>query len=309
VKKISAIIVLSLIFDVIGFSVFAENKLNTQSNPTNAKGETKAGTGEKTYSKDYTLKIEGEYSEKFVLGHGDCGGSDCKTDRGRVEREIKYAPGKHIWYKFSFYLDKEWDIGKKDILSDGTTASIAQVKVKSVRPPIWMLRVDQGMLKLEMNILDKRCPFLLLPEDMMGKWNQIILYANYSKKPTPWLKDKYLGLWINEKQRQVDNCANQNLLGKEQSAYNRKGTSFRYGLYHSYVSRELNQLAKEAGVEMKLKGWNDKGGAGKSGDIKSFTNKPWKIDWPVKMKTKRIWFDDMVLTKSSKNVWNLKTSD
>ena len=190
-KKIAAIIILSLLFDVISFSVFAENKLNTQSNPTNAKGETKAGTGEKTYSKDYSLKIEGKYSEKFVLGHGDCGSSDCKTDRGRVEREIKYAPGKHIWYKFSFYLDKEWDIGKKDILNDGTTASIAQVKVKGVRPPIWMLRVDQGMLKLEMNILDKRCPFLLLPEDMMGKWNQIVLYANYSKKPTPWLKDKY----------------------------------------------------------------------------------------------------------------------
>jgi hypothetical protein len=290
---------------IICTNSFAENKLTTSSKKINAKGLTKAGTGEKVYSYDYNLKIEGEYSEKFVLGHGDCGSdggsfNDCKMDRGRVERQMEYVRDRHQWYKFSFYLDEEWD---KD-----TTVSFAQVKVKNVRPPVWMLRVDYGVLKLTMDILgawDSTCNYLLSFEEMKGKWNEVIIFANYSNKPTPWLKDRYLGLWINGKQKQIDNCDKWNLFGKEKSAFSRKGSTFSYGLYHSYVSNELNGKALKAGVDMKLKGWRDKG-AGAAGAVSSLTNKPWEVDWPVKLQTKRMWFDNMENIKSEENIWNLE---
>ena len=51
----------------------AENKIWTEEHSLSYSGKTKAGTGEQGYSKDYEHKIEGKYSEKFVLGHGDCG--------------------------------------------------------------------------------------------------------------------------------------------------------------------------------------------------------------------------------------------
>lgn len=307
ITSVGGSILILMLLGVASVPAKAENKLNTVFNASAANngGLSKAGTGEKVYSRDYDHKIEGEYSEKFVLAHGDCGTrggwNDCNTDRQRIERKVDYRFGKHVWYKFSFYLDKEWD--------DDTQASIAQVKIKDVRPPVWMLRVDYGVLKLDMNILgsyDSSCNFLLGKEDMKGKWNHVVIYANYSKEPTPWLKNKYMGMWINGKQIQINQCANWEILGSERSKYNRKGTSFRYGLYSSYVSNELNAKAIRAGVDMKLKGWKDKGGRGKAGAVYSMTNKPWKLDWPVKLKTKRIWFDDMDMAKSDKNIWGME---
>jgi hypothetical protein len=302
----NSLLILILIFYTYSFAI-AENALSTVFNAAAANngGLSKAGTGEKTYSKDYDHKIEGEYSEKFVLAHGDCGTkgyNDCNKDRQRIERRVDYPYfGKHVWYKFSFYLDKEWD--------DETMASIAQVKIRDVRPPAWQMNVQYSTLNLKLEILgsyDSSCNFLLGKEDMKGKWNQVVLYTNYSDEPTPWLKNKYMGLWINGKQMQIDNCDRWPILGNEKSKYSRGGTSFRYGIYQSYVSNELNTKAIQAGVDMKLKGWTDKGGRGKAGAAYSMTNKPWKIDWPVKLKTKRIWFDDMDLVKSEENIWNME---
>ena len=67
----------------------AENRIWTEEHSLTYSGKTKAGTGEKAYVKDYEHKIEGKYSEKFVLGHGDCGWepnyNDCESDRGRTD--------------------------------------------------------------------------------------------------------------------------------------------------------------------------------------------------------------------------------
>ena len=92
-------------------------------------------------------------------------------------------------------------------------------------------------------------------------------------------------------------------MGKFHSSFNVEGASFRYGLYHSYVSRELYQKAIMAGVEMNLKGWNDKHS---NSTARSRTNDPWSIDWPVKLETKRIWFDDMHEKASKKILWDLE---
>ena len=86
---------------------------------------------------------------------------------------------------------------------------------------------------------------------------------------------------------------------QDQKNYHIKGSSVRYGLYHSSVSRDLSKL----NPEIELSGWNED--AGTSRVTRSGTNDPWSIDWPVKLPTKVIWIDDMHSKQSSKNVWKM----
>ena len=90
------------------------------------------------------------------------------------------------------------------------------------------------------------------------------------------------------------------MLGKYASSWNKKGGTFRYGIYHSYVSRELYKKALEEGANMKLKGWDD---GHDTFSINSKTNDPWSIDWLVKLVTKRVWFDNMHMVRSKKNLY------
>tara|TARA_B100001287_G_scaffold180984_1_gene152588 strand:+ start:3925 stop:4875 length:951 start_codon:yes stop_codon:yes gene_type:complete len=273
----------------------AENRIWTEDHSQTYSGKTQAGTGEKAYVKDYEHKIEGKYSEKFVLGHGDCGYdpnfNDCKSDRGRTERLGKWSKSRNVWYKFSFFIDTEWDSRSR--------ASIAQVKTKGVRYPVWMLRVDHGLLKLEMNQLDQRCGYLLTLDKMAGKWTDVVLFVNYSKKKVKWT-DEYVALWINGERVNTKGCSSEPVLGKFASSWHKKGSSFRYGIYHSYVSRELHQKAMVVGKDMKLKGWSD---AHSDKSVNSKTNDPWSIDWPVKLKIKRAWFDNMQVVRSKKDIY------
>ncbi len=281
----------------------AENKIWTEEHSLSYSGKTKAGTGEQGYSKDYEHKIEGKYSEKFVLGHGDCGWepnyNDCESDRGRTERLGKWSKSRNVWYKFSFFVDPSWD--------KATTASIAQVKVKGVRPPVWMLRIDHGQLKWENNTLNCTVKNLMSLDKLAGKWNEVVVYANYSKKTRDWADGHYSALWINGVRQDISICSSQPQMGKYASAFHKQGASFRYGLYHSYVSRELYVKALVEGVEMKLAGWVDKGAKGSKtkSNSRSKTNTPWEVDWPVKLETKRIWFDNMHEKASKKNIWNM----
>ena len=284
----------------------AENKISTRDHYTSAKGETKAGTGELVYSKDHNHKIEGKYSEKFVLGHGDCstgrGGSswnDCVTDRGRVERHGGYSFSRNKWYKFSIFVDPNWDKASK--------ASIAQVKVKNLRFPVWMLRIDNGQLKMEMNTLKCYKSYLVDLKQLAGSWNDIVIYVNYSKKATDWSRGAYTMLWVNGERKDLGVCGELPVLSKYSGKFNKKGSSFRYGIYHSYVSRELDIKAKTAGVDMNLPGCNDVH-KGLGHTSRSVTCKPWEVKWPVKLETKRIWFDDMQDKASKKNIWNMDLS-
>ena len=92
-KKI-LILIISLFFN-FNYVYSADYKIGNKLKMVSADGFTKANTGEKIYSKDNTLKIEGDWSERFVLGHGDCGSdttwSDCKSDRSRVEQKENYS--------------------------------------------------------------------------------------------------------------------------------------------------------------------------------------------------------------------------
>jgi len=58
---------------------------------------------------------------------------------------------------------------------------------------------------------------------------------------------------------------------------------------------------------MKLEGCNDVH-KGLGHTSRSATCKPWEVKWPVELKTKRIWFDDMQDKASKKNIWNMDLS-
>ena len=65
-KKI-LILIISLFFN-FNYVYSADYKIGNKLKMVSADGFTKANTGEKIYSKDNTLKIEGDWSERFVLG-------------------------------------------------------------------------------------------------------------------------------------------------------------------------------------------------------------------------------------------------
>jgi hypothetical protein len=301
-----------------------------------ADGFTKANTGEKIYSRDKNFKIEGDWSEKFVLGHGDCGTdttwSDCRSDRSRVEKEEGYSKAMHKWYKFSFFIPEDYPFkanGNKAILQ-----MIAQVKATDSREPIWRFdlfqeggnpyRFESAGLNMKFGLSNDfhqavTCTNILSWTQMLGKWNEIVLFVNYKKKPTEWLsvgEDKYFaGLWINGERAELE-CAEQvrmpkGILGKYRSLFNKKGSQFSYGTYLTrvgeYILSEMEAknmcVGKDKNCGLAIEWRKDKGGdaMNKTEYIKNWT----EIDWPIKLETRRIWFDNQDVASSNKNIWNM----
>ena len=254
-------------------------------------------TGEPTFSKETEIVREGEFSEKFMLGHGDCGKgedgySDCNMDRGRVERRTDYVNRHKAFYTFSIYVPKDFNPTR--------FTSIAQAKIKKVRPPVWMFGLaEDGMggifLNLEFNTIGRKCKRIYPISKMYDKWTDIDFFVSYKNKYDPQVEKSLAALWINKKRVKVP-CFNKNVLKnviskKEVGQFKSKAVNFKYGIYHSYVSRWLYIENIKAGYKADVKGWIDKTGKGKSGSSKSYTNEPWKIDWKLKMPLKTLYFD------------------
>lgn len=302
-----------------------------------ADGLTKAGTGEKIYSKDKTFKIEGDWSEKFVIGHGDCGTdttwSDCSADRSRVEKDEGYSRAKNKWYKFSFFIpsDYPWKASGNKIIYQ----MIAQTKAANSREPMWRFDLFQegsaGIYNFESSGLNIKfgmanefqkavtCTDILSWEQMLGKWNEVVFFVNYGKKPTKWLtvgdKKYYAGLWINGSRVELE-CAEKErmpkgILGKHRNLFSKKGSNFSYGIYLTrvgeYILSEMKakNMCKGKGADcgLPIKWKKDKGGdaMSKTQYIKNWT----KLDWPLKLETRRIWFDNQDKDSSKENIWNM----
>jgi len=269
---------------------FGEKKLGTSFNETSARND--------TYFRDNVKTIEGKYSEKFVLKHGDCavdpsGWSDCLNDRGRIEKFVDFKKGTHLWYKFSFHIDNTWPTDQR------YKTVIFQNKVKKQSHPTFTFNLEHGNLVLNFNSVNQNCDTVTKHSDMVNQWTEVVFYANIGNKTTKWMDNpnQKTALWINGKRVDLK-CGYGHLLSKQdQKNYHIKGSSIRYGLYHSSVSRDLSRL----NPEIELPGWNED--AGTSRVTRSGTNDPWSIDWPVKLPTKVIWIDDMHSKQSSKNVW------
>ena len=291
--KILAVFVFVLTYSIVARG---DNIIGVEFNSPSAK--------ENTYSKDFEFKKEGKFSEKFILKHGQCGQSDgysdCLMDRGRVERQTREIRGNQHWYKFSFYIDDTWPTKLK------FRTMIIQSKIRDVRPPIWGLELEHGNLQLVFHQLQQYCDILDYNE-IVNRWVNITLYTNFGDEPTNWFKNnnKKAQIWIDGiPKKAYCGYSESGLVPNEYKPKLKKhGSSTRYGIYHSYVSRDLSLL----NPNITLQGWVDEGASG-SGNIRSMTNDPWSIDWEVLYPTKNIWWDDMQYS-TAKNPWNVNLSE
>ena len=177
---------ITLLFFLIHISSsYAEELFGYLELPVSA--EIVSSTGEPTFSKETEIVREGEFSEKFMLGHGDCGKgedgySDCNMDRGRVERRTDYVNRHKAFYTFSIYVPKDFNPTR--------FTSIAQAKIKKVRPPVWMFGLaEDGMggifLNLEFNTIGRKCKRIYPISKMYDKWTDIDFLVSYKNKYDP----------------------------------------------------------------------------------------------------------------------------
>ena len=174
----------------------------------------------------------GQYSEKFEVRPGDCskgmgGHDDCKTDRERSELIQRYETqkrGDEYWYRWSIYLPP-------------THQNIHRVKVaygqfhqEGCLPVVMFQEYEGGYwlnIKPSINkgLDDDRK--LLEAKEFIGKWNDIVVHARWTKYSDGWFK-----VWVN---------------GEEKTSYYGKTMSckevyFKYGVYRTFVS--LNSKSK-----------------------------------------------------------------
>lgn len=230
-------------------------------------------------------------SERFELRHGDCGSdaywSDCDNDRQRIERVSSWSRAQSLTYRFAIYLPKDF----KSLHPSNT--SLAQVKSKSWRHPIWMVQLNREHLEWHFNDVGRSCPLLPL-SDMRGKWTRFVIHAGYGGSETgPVRQDgQYGAIWVNGA-RIPCHALKSPLTGPGlRQALGIKGSSFRYGIYNSYVSRYLGFHATKP---VEVKGWADV--HVKEGNTNhSQTNRPFALDWGIKLPTQIVFFDDIAIS-------------
>lgn len=234
--------------------------------------------------------LVGETSERFELRHGDCDGTadaggweDCGNDRQRVERVSAWTWSTALYYAFSVYLPEDFaDLSPAN-------QSLAQVKVKNWRHPVWMLQTENGALKFEMNAVDRRCPGLFPLEKMRGRWTRIVIYANYGALAdgSDGPDGHFAAIWVNG-ERQSCYALRGSLTDRNvRRELGSNGSSFRYGLYHSYVSRYLARKGtKKPDVEAFVDRHVNEGTVSRSS-----AQRPFDHDWGIELPTQVIWFD------------------
>ncbi|MDP7489592.1 MAG: heparin lyase I family protein [Arenicellales bacterium] len=176
----------------------------------------------------------GKKSERFEVRPGDCsrskGGSwdDCKEDRERSELiQVGYRQkeGDEYWYRWSIILPS-------------THRNIYRTKLAYAQfhqlgcPPVFMFQEYSGgyWLNIQPAItghVDHNRK-LLEAKDFIGKWNDIVVHARWTRKNDGWFR-----VWVN---------------GEEKISYDGKtkvckDVYFKYGVYRSFVSRN-RELSK-----------------------------------------------------------------
>ena len=280
--KVPISILLALaIFALFSTTAFSES---VKSRTTSIVKQTKIEGA--SHKKRYGFQIvkgfsrRGAKSQRFEIRHGDCGKSsgwnDCTADRQRIERKERpknkfSKPGKGIWYGYSVYFPSDFQsLGKTSIV-------LSQAKVEKELMPLWLLSFNDH-------------PYLLYSDgthcslgsirSWIGRWNDVTVYAHYGEQG----QKIYFQLFKDGKlfcQRKKPIMA-KSRIGKDQKI------GFKYGIYHSFVSR---YLAKHATKPVNLAAYTQKQSSGTTS--KSPTNEPFKIDWGVKLPTAVIFYDEM----------------
>jgi len=174
----------------------------------------------------------GKQALRFEVRSGDCGDEegwqDCPNDRERVE--LAATGPKNImrsgeyWFAWSLYLPEDHQNLKPISINYGQfhqwDAPVAWM-FKEMIDGYYVIRTIQT----DDDDSDYDEKILISNEEFVGKWNDILINANWSKKD-----DGFFKVWVNDKLK-----------------YNYKGPTFsgtgvyhKFGVYRSYISAYIN---------------------------------------------------------------------
>ena len=135
----------------------------------------------------------GEKSVRFEVRYGDCGKdkppgkwNDCKNDRQRHELSGDRFRGK-AWYAYSIYLPNDF----KTVYP--VKSAMAQFHQKGSWPTLMFQFTDMGYYAdRQLGYQTQEMKKLLDVNDMIGKWNDILIHINSTSKDSGFYK-----IWVN----------------------------------------------------------------------------------------------------------------
>ena len=163
----------------------------------------------------------GKKSVRFEVRFGDCGydrgkWDDCKKDRQRHELSGKTFSGKK-WTAFSIYLPKDF----KSV--EPVKLAMGQFHQRKGSPNLMFQFNNDGFwADRQISFMTQEMKLILPYKDMIGKWNDILIHGNFTKK-----EDGFFKIWVNNKLKYEYN-------GRTTSG---KPSFFKFGIYQTYVSR------------------------------------------------------------------------
>jgi len=162
----------------------------------------------------------GKKSLRFEVRFGDCGfdlvWNDCKKDRQRHELSTEIFNGKK-WTAFSIYLPKNF----KSVYP--VKLAMGQFKQIGGSPNLMFQFTDTGFwADRQLSYWTQEMKKLLDIQDMIGKWNDILIYGNFTKN-----EDGFFKIWVNNKLKYE-------YYGKTTSG---KPNVFKFGIYQTHINR------------------------------------------------------------------------
>ena len=230
-KKLLAIVVLGLLLSGNAFSFGLPKDVGSGNSYKKSLGSGFKKHGVKIVKKEDGFPVRaGKKSVRFEVRFGDCGKdkppgkwNDCKNNRQRHELSGRNFKGEK-WTAFSIYLPKDF----KSV--DPVKLAMGQFHQKGGAPNLmfqfnkygfWADR-QRGNMTFEQKII---VPY----EDMIGKWNDILIHGNFTIK-----EDGFFKIWVNNKLKYE--YYGQTTWGKP--------SYFKFGIYQTYVSRFSNVYKK-----------------------------------------------------------------
>ena len=251
-KKLLGIVVLGLLWSSFGFADVEKILKDIKKNKDIAQGYNKVKEYDKRNnwrinpkqilksdktSRKHILKIVdksdgypvrfGNQSLKFEVRDGDTWGWDKKNDRERVELIICCFEKKTHWSMWSIYFPKDFQV------IFPTKVALGQFHNSGDNPPEFMfqnqfdkhskLKSGGYWVTPAESISDHVSKKLLEQEDMLGKWNDILVNTKWTHK-----EDGFFKIWINGK-----------LTYEHKGKTHLKGDEIEYqlGIYRSFGSR------------------------------------------------------------------------
>ncbi len=171
----------------------------------------------------------GEQSLRFEVRDGDSWGWDKRNDRERVELIICCFEKKTHWNMWSIYLPKDYKV------IFPVKVAMGQFHNSGDNPPEFMFQNQFDKYSKSKSggywitpaesISDHISKKLLSHEEMLGKWNDVLIQAKWTHKD-----DGFFKIWINGKLTYQHN-GKTHLKGDE--------IEYQLGIYRSFVSRSL----------------------------------------------------------------------